>query len=68
MKIIEDYEYGQFYGAAFEWMEGKCLFDYWNFEKYQRDTAVKSPKEKFKQLFVSKKLSTVDVLFLFYKT
>lgn len=38
---------------------------HWNFEKYKRDTALKSPKEKFRELPVSKKLSTVDVLFSF---
>ncbi len=65
VKIIEDYEYDQFYVVVFEWTEGECLFDHWNFEKYKRNTAVKSPKEKFKQLSVSKKLSTVDVLFSF---
>ncbi|MCM1134888.1 MAG: hypothetical protein NC400_04850 [Clostridium sp.] len=65
IKIIEDYEYGQFYAAIFEWADGECLFDHWNFEKYQRNNAVKSPKEKFKQLPVSKKLSAVDVLFSF---
>lgn len=65
VKIIEDYEYDQFYVVVFEWSEGECLFDHWNFEKYQRDTAIKSPKEKFKQLSVSKKLNTIDVLFSF---
>lgn len=48
VKIIEDYEYGQFYVVVFEWTEGECLFDHWNFEKYQGDSAVQSPKEKFR--------------------
>lgn len=65
VKIIDDYDYNQFYVVVFEWMEGECLFDHWNFEKYQRDTTIKSPKEKFKQLSISKKLSTIDVLFSF---
>ncbi|MBS6646054.1 MAG: hypothetical protein KH366_20955 [Clostridiaceae bacterium] len=65
VKIIEDYDYEQFYVVVFEWTEGACLFDHWNFEKYQKDTAIKSPKEKFRQLSVSKKLSAIDVLFSF---
>ena len=65
VKMIEDYDYNQFYVVVFEWTEVECLFDLWNFEKYQRDTTIKSPKEKFKQLSVSKKLSTIDVLFSF---
>lgn len=67
VKIIEHYYYGQFYVVVFEWMEGECLFDHWNFEKYQIDTTIKSPKEKFMQLSVDKKLCTIDVLFSFLK-
>ncbi|MBD5549194.1 MAG: serine/threonine protein kinase [Lachnospiraceae bacterium] len=65
VKIIEDYNYKQFYVVVFEWTEGECLFDHWNFEKYQENLTIKSPKEKFRQLSVSKKLSTIDVLFSF---
>ena len=45
--------------------EGECLFDHWNFETYQRDATIKSPKEKFKELSISKKLEAVEVLFSF---
>ena len=64
-KIIEAYDYNQFYVVIFEWANGECLFDHWNFEKYQRDTTIKSPKEKFKELPVSKKLKVIEVLFSF---
>lgn len=65
IKIIEEYDYKQFYIVVFEWADGKCLFDHWNFEAYQRDTTIKSPKERFKELPVSKKLKAVEVLFSF---
>ncbi len=65
VEIIEDYEYNKFYVVVFKWTEGECLFDHWNFEKYKRDTTIKTPKEKFKQLCVNKKFSTIDVLFSF---
>lgn len=65
IKVIEEYDYDQFYVVVFEWASGECLFDHWNFEKYQRDTTIKSPKEKFKELPVSKKLKAVEVLFSF---
>lgn len=65
IKIIEEYDYKQFYVVVFEWADGKCLFDHWNFEAYQRDTTIKSPKERFKELPVSKKLKAVEVLFSF---
>lgn len=65
IKIMEAYEYNQFYVVVFEWANGECLFDHWNFEAYQRDPTVKSPKEKFKELPVSKKLKAIEVLFSF---
>lgn len=65
IKIMEEYDYNQFYIVVFEWADGECLFDHWNFEKYQKDTTIKSPKERFKELSVSKKLDAVEVLFSF---
>ena len=51
---------------VFEWADGECLFDHWNFETYQRDIGIKSPKEKFKELPVSKKLKAIEVLNSFF--
>ncbi len=65
IKIIEEYDYNQFYIVVFEWANGECLFDHWNFEKYQGDSNIKSPKEKFKELPVSRKLYAIEVLFSF---
>jgi len=65
IKIIEEYNYDQFYVVVFEWANGECLFDHWNFETYQRDTTIKSPKERFKELPVSKKLKALEILFSF---
>lgn len=67
IKIIEEYDYKQFYVVVFEWANGECLFDHWNFETYQRDTTIKSPKERFKELPVSKNLEAIEVLFSFLK-
>ena len=65
IKIVEEYEYKEFYVVVFEWAEGECLFDHWNFEQYGKDSTIKSPKVKFKELAVSKKLKAVDVMFSF---
>ena len=62
IKIIEEYEYRQFYVVVFEWAEGECLFDHWNFRKYENDPDLKSPKERFRELSVGKKLKTAEVL------
>jgi len=35
IKLIEHYSYDSFYVSVFEWENGACLFDHWNFEKYK---------------------------------
>ncbi len=64
-KLIEAYAYDGLYIAVFEWAEGECLFDHWNFEKYQKDRSLKSPKEKFRALPAGKRLDVVNHLFSF---
>lgn len=65
IKIVEKYAYEQFYIVVFEWENGECLFDHWNFEKYKNDSTIKSPKEKFRELPASKKICAIEVLFSF---
>lgn len=65
VKLVDSYPYEQFYVAVFEWAEGECLFDHWNFDKYQADSTLKSPKEQFKELPAEKKLRAVEPLFSF---
>ncbi|MDE7268378.1 MAG: hypothetical protein K2N89_13020, partial [Lachnospiraceae bacterium] len=57
--------YNEFYVVIFEWADGECLFDHWNFEKYKKYKTLKSPKEKFKELPIDKKLNVADILFSF---
>lgn len=65
IRLVEAYEHGPFYVAVFEWAEGECLFDHWNFEAYQQNPALQSPKERFIALPVSQKLQTIEILFSF---
>lgn len=65
IKLVESYDYEKFYVAVFEWADGECLFDHWNFEKYQKESSLKSPKMRFLELPISKKLDCVEVLFSF---
>lgn len=67
VKIVEQFTYGEFYVVVFEWADGDCLFDHWNFQKYKKDKTLKTPKEKFRELPVSKKLLMIDVLVSFLK-
>lgn len=66
-KVIDSYEYSDYYIVVYEWGEGECLFDHWNFEKYASNFDIISPTRKFFQLPIKKKLDTVDVLFSFLK-
>ena len=63
--LVETFDYEKFYVAVFEWADGECLFDHWNFEKYQRNSLLKSPKQRFGELPIYKKMKCVDVLFSF---
>ena len=65
IKLVEAYDHNQFYVAVFEWAEGECLFDHWNFETYQRNPALQSPKDRFKALPESQKLKAAETLFSF---
>lgn len=65
VRIVEEYTYEQFYIVVFEWADGECLFDHWNFGKYEKDRTIKSPKEKFRKLPVDKRIRAVNVLFSF---
>lgn len=68
IKLVEDYEYETFYVAVFDWSDGECLFDHWNFEKYQTNPFLKSPKQRFFELPPEKKLKCADVLFSFLQS
>ncbi len=65
IKLIEHYEFEDLYVAVFEWAEGDCLFDYWNFDKYTKNALVTSPYTRFKQLPVEKRLKSVETMFEF---
>ena len=63
--LVRHYAFGDMYLAIFKWVEGECLFDHWNFEKYDRDPEIIPPAKRFKQLPITKRLNSADVLFSF---
>lgn len=65
IKLVEAYAYQELYIAVFRWAEGDCLFDHWNFEDYEKDSSLKSPKQRLKELPMRKKLDMAEVLFSF---
>lgn len=67
-RIIEHYEYGDMYIVVYNWAEGECLFDHWNFEKYKKNPSLKSPATRFEELPIKSKLDSVEILFSFLET
>lgn len=65
VRVVEAYPYREFYVVVFEWIDGECLFDHWNFDRYKRDRTLKSPKERFWELPAKKRLDVVEELFSF---
>lgn len=63
--ILEHFPVERLYAAVFDWVEGECLYDHWNFDYYKKNPLIKSPARRFKELPVWKKIRTVDVLFSF---
>lgn len=65
IELVEHYMFGTLYVAVFKWAEGECLFDHWNFEKYANNPGLQSPKIRFLNLPVEKKIKSIGVVFDF---
>lgn len=65
IKLIRHYSLDSLYVAVFEWVEGECLFDHWNFEKYELNPQIIPPAKRFKQLTVSKRIELANIVFSF---
>lgn len=68
IKLVKHYTLGEIYIAVFKWADGDCLFDHWNFEKYYKNPQIVPPAKCFKQLQISKRIESADVLFSFLDT
>ena len=64
-RLIESYEKDDLFVAVYEWTEGECLFDHWNFDKYDSDPSLVPPRVRFRNLPPEKKLPCAEALFDF---
>jgi len=55
--LVEHFKHDDLYAAVFEWAEGDCLFDHWNFEFYNANPHILPPRKRFKILPREKKLN-----------
>ncbi|MBR5904378.1 MAG: serine/threonine protein kinase [Alphaproteobacteria bacterium] len=67
IKLVDAFEYKEFYVVIYEYAEGECLFDHWNFDRYEKTKEI-TPMMKFKLLPVEKRLKVADKLFSFFES
>ncbi len=64
IQLLEYFEYGNLYILVFKWVDGDCLFDHWNFEKYAQKH-ITPPRNRFEALPIGKKLDAFQRIFDF---
>ena len=67
IKLVDAFEYKEFYVVIYEYAEGECLFDHWNFDRYEKTKEI-TPLMRFKSLPVEKRLKVADKLFSFFES
>ena len=67
IKLVDAFDYKEFYVVIYEYAEGLCLFDHWNFDRYEKTKEI-TPMMKFKSLPVEKRLNVVYKLFSFFES
>ncbi len=68
IRLRDSFAAREFFVAVFDWAEGECLFDHWNFDFYQKNPNADTPMKKFKRLPVEKRLKAAEKLFSFFET
>ena len=67
IKYVKSFDYNDLFVVIYEYAQGECLFDHWNFEKYKKTKEI-TPSMRFKQLPIEKRLNVVYKLFSFFET
>lgn len=67
IKYVDSFNYKEFFVIIYEFAEGECLFDHWNFDRYKKTKEI-TPLMKFKSLPIEKRLNVVEKLFSFFET
>lgn len=65
IELVSHYSIDNIYVAVFKWVDGDCLFDHWNFEKYNANPQIMPPSERFKQMSLDKRIKSANILFSF---
>lgn len=65
ISLIDAFPQGELFVAVFDWFEGDCLFDHWNFDFYDANPEIISPNEKFRQLSKEQKITFLNKILTF---
>ena len=68
IRLREHYAFGPLYVAAFDWADGECLCDHWNFDRYAADPTLVPPRERFRALPPEERLDAYDALLAVVQT
>ena len=58
IKLVDAFDCNEFYVVSYEYADGLCLFDHWNFDRYEKTKEI-TPMMRFKSLSVEKRLNVV---------
>ena len=67
VRYVDSFEKDGCFAVVFEYAEGECLFDHWNFDRYAANGPEESPGYRFKKLPVGKRLAVIEKLFAFFE-
>lgn len=65
IRFVEALELPRGMALVFDWAEGECLHDHWNFDHRPKLTDPASPYRRFRALPLGEKLAAVEVIFHF---
>ena len=68
IELIDHGSLDDLYISVFKWTSGDCLFDHWNFEKYNKNPQLIPPAKRFQQLPLKKRIAAAEILFSFLNT
>ena len=66
IKYLDSFMKNDCFVVIFEFAEGECLFDHWNFDNY-KDNNIDTPSYRFKKLPIEKRLNVIEKLFIFFE-
>ena len=67
IKYVDSFMRNDCFVVIYEYAEGECLFDHWNFDKYKENNIIETPAYRFKKLPLEKRLNVIEKLFIFFE-